>query len=593
MTELFEPTGPHDRRLAASATGLLREFNQAGWLSAPDVLVASRVAALAGETDEAAVLALAMAVRAVRQGSTCVDLSTLPALAPDLPWPDPGSWTGRVAASTLVEARIAVVEAGLVYLDRYWREEDTLARILIDRAVASPPDTDEARIEAAALRVFPAEGYAEQRRAASIAAGRWTTVLTGGPGTGKTTAVAGLLALLAEQSVAAGDRPPRIALTAPTGKAAARLGEAVAEATRGLPEEDRERVGELSAVTLHRLLGWRRGRRTRFAHDRHNRLPHDLVVVDESSMVSLTMMTRLMEAMRPEARLVLVGDPDQLSSVEAGAVLADLVAGLGARDADAIVALHRTHRFGQEIADLAVAIRDGDADRVIGLLQAGSAEIEWWPTDTPELLPELRALLVGQAVQVRGAAESGDPAAAVAALDAHRLLCAHRSGPFGVQHWNRTVERWLGDRLGITVGPGYAAPGGPRDWYVGRPLIITSNDYGLGLFNGDTGVVVAAEHGVRAVIAGVGEHRDLATSRLSDVETMHALTIHKSQGSQAREVSVLLPEVGSRMLTRELLYTAVTRAQERVRIIGTEDAIRQAVTRQALRASGLRERLTH
>ena len=173
-------------------------------------------------------------------------------------------------------------------------------------------------------------------------------------------------------------------------------------------------------------------------------------------------------------------------------------------------------------------------------------------------------------------------------LDAHRLLCAHREGPWGVGHWNRLVERGLADATGLPIGGGWG-----QEWYVGRPLLLTSNDYGLDLFNGDTGVVVADGAGVRAAVATPYGTRSLATSRLTDVETMHAMTVHKSQGSQAREVTVLLPPADSPLLTRELFYTALTRAEQRVTVVGTEAAIRLAVGRPARRASGLADRLAH
>ncbi len=376
MTELFEPGGPSDRRLAASAVGLLRTFNEAGVLETPDVLVAQRVAALVGEPDESVWLAVALAVRAVRRGSVALDLAEVRDLDAALPWPDPGAWLAAVETSPLAAASVVHVDDGLVSLDRYWREEKQVADDLVARSGQPAPTVDEARLEQAAARLFP-EGYAEQRAAAAAAARRWTTVLTGGPGTGKTTAVAGLLALLADQAEAGrhGVTAPRVALTAPTGKAAARLQEAVAAATRALPADDRARLGTLTAATLHRLLGARPDSRTRFRHHRGNRLPHDVVVVDETSMVSLTMMARLLEAVRPDARLVLVGDPDQLASVEAGAVLADLVAGLGARDPEAVVALRTSHRFGERIGALAAAVRDGDADATLDLLRAGG-EVE-------------------------------------------------------------------------------------------------------------------------------------------------------------------------------------------------------------------------
>ena len=328
----------HDRRLALRAEGLLATFNRADVLGAADVHVARRLGAMTGESDEQVLLATALAVRAVRQGSTCVDLATVADLPleddPALPWPDVPAWQATVERSPLVGERVLRVDNGLLYLDRYWREEVQVCDDLLARLARPAPEVDTAALDAGVLRVFPDAGYDEQRTAARAAAERWTTVLTGGPGTGKTTTVAGLLALLAEQAEleSGGARRLRIALTAPTGKASARLQESVDAETRALPAADRARLGELKASTLHRLLGWRPDSSTRFRHDRGNRLPHDVVVVDETSMVSLTMMARLLEAVRADARLVLVGDPGQLASVEAGAVLADLVDGFGRRD---------------------------------------------------------------------------------------------------------------------------------------------------------------------------------------------------------------------------------------------------------------------
>jgi exodeoxyribonuclease V alpha subunit len=318
----------------------------------------------------------------------------------------------------------------------------------------------------------------------------------------------------------------------------------------------------------------------RFRHNRGNRLPHDVIVVDETSMVSLTMMARLLEAVRPDTRLILVGDPDQLASGEAGAVLADLVEGLTARHDVRVAALHTPHRFGESIGALAEAIRVGEADRVVELLRAGGKHIEWIDSDAPA--GRLRAVLVPHALRVREAAVLGAAGAALAALDEHRLLCAHRRGPYGVSHWNRQVERWLSEETGQPVF---------SEFYVGRPLLVTANDYGLKVYNGDTGVVVAAQDGLRAVIAGTTGELSFATSRLADIETMHAMTIHKSQGSQAAEVTVLMPQEDSRLLTRELFYTAITRAKAKVRVVGSEAAVRAALTRRAIRASGLQQRL--
>lgn len=599
MTDLLDP---YDARLATAATGLLRAFNRAGVVEASDVHVATRLTELAGEDDPRVALAVALAVRAVRQGSVCVDLATVATdLAPEpdvdiLPWPDPSPWLDTVAASPLAEQGVVRVEYGLLYLDRYHRQEVQVLEDLATRAAQDPPAVDEDQLAAALARVFPGDGYDEQRAAARQAAGQWTTVLTGGPGTGKTTTVAGLLALVADQAraaTAATGRAPSIALTAPTGKAAARLQESVTAELGRMPVADQELLrqlvvgtgaGGLQAMTLHRLLGWRPDNTTRFRHDRSNRLGHDVVVVDEASMVSLTMMARLLEAVRPDTRLVLVGDADQLTSVDAGAVLSDLVAGYAARPgntASPVATLATTHRFGAEIGRLAAALRRGDADEVLDALHAGSAEVELVTGDPAEAL---RSDVLAAATATRAAALDGDAEAAVAALDRHRLLCAHRDGLRGVHHWNAQIERWLAEAERTDYWP---------QWYAGRPLMVTANDYALGVYNGDTGVVVRRPDGsLRAMVSGSGGLLDFATPRLSDVETMHALTIHKSQGSQADHVTVLLPDEDSRLLTRELFYTAVTRARHKVRVVGSEAAVRAAVGRRALRASGLRQRLS-
>jgi exodeoxyribonuclease V alpha subunit len=580
VTELVEFTDPADARLALGVSGLLHDFNAAGVLTSADVHVAVRIGRLAREPDERVLLAIALATRAVRHGSVGVDLATVADVAPELPWPDPDGWADLVAASAVLAAGVVRLELGLLYLDRYWRQEGELCADLQLRLSRPAPTVHEGALEAGLLRVFDGDTYDEQRAACRSAARQWTTVLTGGPGTGKTTTVAGLLALLAEQQQLAGEPPLRIALSAPTGKASARLQEAVASATRELDQADQDRLGHLPAVTLHRLLGTRRDNGTRFRHHRGNRLAHDVVVVDESSMVSLTMMTRLVEAVRPDARLVLVGDPDQLASVEAGAVLGDLVAGLSLRQPSPVASLRTTHRFGEHIGDLAAALRGGSPDEVLAVLRSGAAEVELVETDDPSIV--LRTGLLQAALELHRHAVEGRPADAVAALDRHRLLCAHRDGPFGVHHWNRQVQRWLSEAVG---DPLY------EPMYVGRPLLVTANDYGLGVHNGDAGVVVQTGDGRRAFISGSKGLVDFAVSRMSDVETMFATTIHKSQGSQAQEVTVLLPPPESPLLTRELFYTAVTRATDKVRVVGTEESVRAAVSRRAQRASGLRSRL--
>ena len=566
-----------DWRRSATATGVLRTFNEAGVIDSSDVVVAQRLTALAKDTDERVALAVAFVVRAVRAGSVCVALADVEqhsAIA-DLPWPPAGEWLAAVAASPLtVDPTVLHLDDGLLYLDRYWIEECRVAEDVLALAGArrsgSVPDIN---------RLFP-DSFAEQRGAAQLALSRALTVLTGGPGTGKTTTVARLLALLAEQAALDGKPRLRIALAAPTGKAAARLLEAVQLEVDALALADRERLPALAATTLHRLLGSRPDTSSRFRHNRENRLPHDVIVVDETSMVSLTMMARLLEAVRPDSRLLLVGDPDQLASVEAGAVLADLVEGLTAVVDSPVATLVTPHRFGESIGALADAIRDGDADAAVRVLAAGGEHIEW--VDVHQPAEVLRKVLVPHALRLREAAVLGDADAALKTLEQHRLLCAHRRGPYGVAYWNRQVERWLSEQTDMPLW---------ADWYVGRPVLVTANDYGLGLYNGDTGVAVLRDGGLRAAMATSAGPVQFATGRLADVETMHAMTIHKSQGSQAVEITVLLPPTDSRLLTRELLYTAVTRAREKVRLVGSADQLRAAVTRRAIRATGLSRRL--
>ncbi|GAA1517902.1 exodeoxyribonuclease V subunit alpha [Nocardioides humi] len=592
MTEIFEPTSAHDPRLARGVDGQLGAFNAAGVVDAADVRVAERVAALAGEDDERVLLAAALAVRSVRGGSVGLDLDALPDLAdlpglPDLAWPDRADWVAAIEASALVASEVLHVEHDLVYLDRYHRLERQVADDLAARMELGPPAVDDGVLTATLQRVSGHHLSPEQAAAVEHAARHRTTVLTGGPGTGKTTTVARLVLALADQFALAHERPMSIALAAPTGKAATRLQEAVEEelSDLGALGDGPHQITAPRGLTLHRLLGWRPDNATRFRHDRANRLKYDLVVVDEASMVDLTMMARLLEAVRPDSRLVLVGDPRQLTSVDAGAVLSDLVAGFAAHPDSPVAALTENHRSTEEIKGLAAALRDDSpdaADRVLEVLRAGTGEVTWVETDDP--VAALQAECTAAALRIRAAAVDAGPEAALAEIEAFRLLCAHRDGPYGVRVWNRHVEQWLAAELGVPLGSA---------WYAGRPLLVTSNDYALDVYNGETGVVVTDPVGrPRAWIAGAGAPRPFAPARLDAIETMHAMTIHKSQGSQATRIAVLLPEEDSRLLSRELFYTAVTRARESLLVVGSEAAVRAAVTTTAQRATGLRRRLT-
>lgn len=633
------PVGdPHDARRSTRATGLLRTFNEIGVLSSADVHVANRMAELVGEEAEAVRLAAALAVRGPRLGHVFVDLVNVrdtvsveadePVDLSALPWPEPEMWTAALMASALVavgeedprtDRPLRLLHTRL-YLDRYWREERRVAADLKQLSDAESPQVQMRTLVDGLQRLFTGDADVRQRQAAATAMLRRFAVIAGGPGTGKTTTVARILALGAEQAAALEARPPLVALAAPTGKAAARLQEAVHDEAVRLPvgEEIRSQLLALSASTLHRLLGWRPGSHSRFAHDRDNRLPHDVVIVDETSMVSLWLMARLAEAVRPDASLILLGDPGQLTSIEAGVVLGDIVgpatkalrlsssarsllaeatgSEVAAEDplpgttfGDGIVVLDRVHRYGGGIASLAEAIRRGDADAAIVALSAAPDEITWLPVDieqpgTEADLHVVRSHAVAAGRAVIDAARAGAAHDALAALGEFRLLCAHRRGPHGVSVWNSRQQEWLEDVVGDLDLE-------QRD-YVGRPLLVTENDYELGLYNGDTGVVVLStpEH-FSAVFERGGQLLTFSPLRLAAVETVYAMTVHKSQGSQFDTAAVLLPSPTSPLLTRELLYTAVTRARKRLILVGMESAARTAIERPAVRASGLRERL--
>jgi exodeoxyribonuclease V alpha subunit len=297
-------------------------------------------------------------------------------------------------------------------------------------------------------------------------------------------------------------------------------------------------------------------------------------------------MARLIEALRSGARLILVGDPGQLASIEAGAVLGDIVGPPGNRPLPGIAVLERVHRFGGGIAGLASAIRAGEEEAALAILRGPPEDIAWLPADpsTDEAPAAVREGALESARAIIDAARAGRADEALRALGTFRLLCAHRRGPYGVSTWTTRIESWLSAEV-----PGFD----PEDrWYVGRPLLVGENDYELRLNNGDTGVIVrAAEDRVVAAFERAGRPIEYPPSRLGAVDTVYAMTIHKSQGSQFDTAAVLLPEPGSRILTRELLYTAVTRARRRLILVGTEETVRAAVARPVARASGLGARL--
>ncbi len=599
MTSSPEPTP------SVIASGLLEPFAVGGVLGIADVQVARRIAHMYGETDEVAVLALALTVRALGLGSICLVLDRVRAdveasleTEAELPWPDDLAWRPALTNSLLVThgdagpgLRPLRMVDGRVYLERFWAEQEVVRAQLVARSTAPPPPVDDEAVARHAAHLSAGDRIDSstenlQLSAAETVARSWVAVIAGGPGTGKTTTVARALALVAVEL----GRVPSVALAAPSGRAAARLQEAVRSELARLPIDPEVRAGlaEVEAHTLHRLLGWQPWRRYR--HSASNPLPHDVVVVDEMSMVSLSMMARLLPAVRTDARLVLVGDPEQLAPVDAGAVLADITAAAEASPPGQsplpLVRLRHTWRFDGDIKRLAEAIREGDSDEALTLLSGGE-RVRLVTCDdagrvTERQLEPIRERAAHWGVAVHEAAEAGDAGLALAALRGHRVLCAHRTGPFGVSTWSRAVEQWIRN-----VVPAYGTGG---EWHVGRPLLITRNDSDLDLANGDAGVIVATPVGVRAAFDRGDVPLLLPPGLLDDVQTMHAMTVHKGQGSQFDTVTVVLPLTGP-MLTRELLYTAVTRAKEQVTIIAHPDAVRRAVDTQALRASGLRQRL--
>jgi exodeoxyribonuclease V alpha subunit len=440
-------------------------------------------------------------------------------------------------------------------------------------------------------------------------------VLAGGPGTGKTTTVAALLAARLEAHLADPahrDLPLRIALAAPTGKAAARLTESVRAATpevaRVHGDEVAARLRGLDATTVHRLLDIGRDGLRR----EEVPIPADLVIVDEASMLGLPLAATLLDALADDAHLVLVGDPDQLMSVETGSVLRALVEVLaGAEDRGPVAVLRVNHRLTREDPrrDAFVhAVRDGDAEGALALLaevagaaQSGAATVEdargtllerpslhWIDIDDPSsradevIAPILDDGAGGGFLPALTAALGGEGGIALAALGAVRLLCGHRHGPFGTTHWNAVVRRRLAKEAGVAGG------GARTTWLPGEPVMVLANDDRTGLVNGDTGIVVGSGTARRLVFERRdGELLERAVTALPDIASAYAVTVHKSQGSEFGTVVVVLPPPDSPLAVRELLYTALTRARSRVVLVGSAAAVRAAITHRSLRMGGL------
>ena len=566
-------------------------------------------------TPEIAAL-FALASAASRSGELCVDLfdtveRRLPkALGGALPAGE--ALTKRLLRTGVVTAPggyapLVVDKRHRLYLYRYWLYESTLAACIKARAGASV-ELDEVRLAKGLSRHFGGNGGDEvdwQKVAAAVALLKRFCVIAGGPGTGKTTTVVKILALLQAQGE---QRPLKIALTAPTGKAAGRLQQAITHSIGRLDvsPETRNRLPR-EAFTLHRLLGVTDDP-GRFRHDRDNPLPYDVVIVDEASMIDVALMAKLFDALPARARLLLLGDKDQLASVEAGAVLADICANAagfsrafreklyqltgesladtppgGGALGDAVVTLSRSYRFSEAsgIGAFATAVNRGDAAQARALL-ASSRHSDISSVEGRG--GALERILEGYAPYLSVVRSGADPGEVFAAFERFRVLCALRGGPFGVEEINRLIEDAL--EAGGLVRP-------TPDGYPGLPVMITRNDYGLRLFNGDVGVLLPdGSGGLSACFPSErGEPRRLALSRLEAWEPVFAMTVHKSQGSEFEEALLILPEQDAPILTRELLYTAVTRARRRFELLATPDSLQRAVERRLNRVTGLGDAL--
>ncbi len=611
----------------------LEQLCQQGVIDALDAEFAYLMAELDSAPSEELLLGSALASRAVNNGDVCLDLTQYaqqPLLWTELQQPSvvaPGlkQWRRKLQSSLVVGTPgawqpLVLDDRDRLYLYRYWNYEQYLAVALKQRAkqIFQIPSGE---LTQSLERLFPTQGQQIgedwQKVAAGLALLRGFTVISGGPGTGKTTTLAKILAVLLEQ---AGPHKLRIGLAAPTGKAAARVQEAIRAskaqlATRvapailaAIPEQ---------AYTLHRLLGLRSDG-VYFLHDEDNPLNLDILVIDEASMVDLALMAKIVQALSLETRLILLGDKDQLSSVEAGTVFGELCtqyAGYSSEFAqqltaltqqpvpvphnqsqplqDSIVLLRHSYRFRSDsgIGRLAQAVNQGDEQTVRAMQKGWDIALEgitWCHPNPEESEQDLLARLLKGYQDYLAQVRRREPVQTIlAAFQAYRVLCPQRLGRWGVANLNDRFEALVRTQLR------YA-----KDiWYPGRPVMITRNDYQLQLFNGDIGIVLPdPQHDDRLRVhfqMPDGRVRSLPVTRLPDYEPVFAMTIHKSQGSEFDQVALVLPTEDSRVLTRELIYTAITRAKHQLTIWGNPEVFLQAIKKSVKRASGLREKLSH
>ena len=522
--------------------------------------------------------------RSIRHGHICLKLGDpMPDQPPAerLELPDPTKWGFELLKSRafgLPDSNTPlVVASGRLYLRRYWDYEQSFAKAVLRKAQRNRARTERAETQEAAV---------------DAAMQNYLTIISGGPGTGKTTTVLQILQRLLQQKN--GPRL-RVALAAPTGKAAARLQELL----RNVQQDDKLSL-ELKAQmprhasTIHRLLGSKPDS-VFFRHDARNPLPLDLLVVDEASMVALPLMAKLFDALLEDTRVILLGDRDQLASVEPGAVLADIAETAsipGNPLENALVTLSKNYRFGNEnaIYQLSSAVRVGNSDEALKILNDSSFQ-ELGSAAVPP--PAQVAVRLEETVveRYKPYLREKEPAKALAALQQFRVLCALREGPFGVKQINRLIEAALHKR-GLIADPSRS--------YGGMPILITQNDYQTRLFNGDVGILLPDPTDTSGSAPGqlwawfIGEDnnlRRLSPGRLPDQELAYAMTVHKAQGSEFEQVLLVLPDRDSAVLTRELVYTGITRASKRIDLWFSEELLRMAIDRKAVRASGLRDAL--
>lgn len=567
----------------------LKPFVDAGLFGALEVHAAGRITrSAAADVQLLDALSVASAVWATQQGHVCFDITdaTPYEMISSENRPDPERWREHLGTSQIVHTaqswnddtdrtRPLVSFGGRIYLARQWIDERVVADRLTQRRSISLREPD---IGLAESLFAPEERDGLQCHAVRRSLEARTSVITGGPGTGKTYTIARILVA----AVRGGAR--NIALAAPTAKAAVRMRESLSatlgEDVVGLDPDHRRLLEQLEPTTIHRLLGARGGTSTRFRHDSTKPLSFDLLVIDEMSMVSLPLMARLLEALDTSTTTVLVGDPGQLDSVENGSVLRDLTE-VDMSPTVPMTVLEEGHRnVGSRSSSLGRFIRSGLVQATFDLLdeENGDGSLRWIETDDPPTAFAAITDIMTTWRELADRAAAGDVDSVLESMTQVRILCPHREGSFGVDVWNQLVSEARDDF---------------RDrWKPGDIVVKTRNDLGQGLSNGDTGVVVRVD-GTLYFAFSHGDSRAMIPVIVDDaVELAFATTVHKAQGSEFETVVVVVPPIGSPLCTRELLYTAVTRAKPQVVLIGSREAIAHAVSTRRRRFSGLSERLS-